>query len=101
MFIELLIAVSNVLDERIKQYQSRGKFGPRDICRLPFEQNIPEFDSKNELHTQIAMVGLEASAEAAKVEKTSRVKTRVAIPSMKKIDRLVLELLNKQKSISV
>jgi hypothetical protein len=95
-----LVAIlnSNVLDERIKQYQSRGKFGPRDICRLPFEQNIPEFDPKNELHTQIAMAGLEASTEAAKVEKTSRVKTKAAIPSMKKIDRLVLELLNKQKS---
>jgi hypothetical protein len=90
---------SNVLDERIKQYQSRGKWGPRDICRLPFEQNIPQFDPNNELHKQLAIAGLEASTEAAKVEKTSRTKTKAAIPSMKKIDRLVLELLDKGESI--
>ena len=90
---------SNVLDEIIKKYQTRGKWGPRDICRLPFEQNIPQFDRNNELHRQIALAGTEAAKEAKAVEKTSRTKTKKAIPSIQKIDKLVSELLNHKKQI--
>jgi hypothetical protein len=89
---------SATIDQVIKKRQPKGKFGPRHICRLPFEQNIPQFDPKNELHKQIALAGIEASKEAIKVKKTSRTKTKTAIPSMEKIDKLVLELLNDKKA---
>jgi len=81
---------SNVINRVIKEHQSRGKFGPRDICRLPFEQNIPLFDSKQTLHKELALLGIQASQEAAKLAKTSRTKIKIAIPSMKKIDELVI-----------
>jgi len=86
---------SEVLDQMIKPHQSRGKFGPRDIGRLPFEFNIPQFDSDNGLHKQIAALGLKAAKEAANLPKTSRLKMKAMISSMKEIDCLVFKLLNK------
>lgn len=79
----------------IKPHQSRGKFGPRDICRLPFEFCIPQFDKDNEIHKQIAALGLEAAKAAMKLPKKSRSNIKNALPQMKEIDRLVSELLKK------
>ena len=84
---------SNVINRLIKEHQSKGKFGPRDICRLPFEQNIPLFDSKQNLHKELAVLGNQASKEAAALAKTSRTKIKAAISSMNEIDKRVLELI--------
>jgi methylase of polypeptide subunit release factors len=84
---------SNVMDKAIKKSQPQGKWGPRHICRLPFEQNIPSFDRHNKLHFRIALAGLRASKEVATVKVTSRAKMKEAIPSMKRIDALVSNLL--------
>lgn len=84
---------SNVLDKAIKKSQPQGKFGPRHICRLPFEQNIPRFDRHNKLHLKIAVAGIKASKEVASVKLTSRAKTKEEIPSMKNIDTFVSDLL--------
>jgi SAM-dependent methyltransferase len=84
---------SKVTDEMIKPHQSRGKFGPRDICRLPFEFNIPQFDANRRLHVQIADLGKKAAREAATLQKMSRLKIKNAVPSMKEIDKLVRQLL--------
>ena len=88
---------SNVINKIIKPYQSRGKFGPRDICRLPFEQNVPQFDPDDKLHAQIASLGIAASKEARRLPRTSRTKTKAAISVMGEIDRLILMLLDKKK----
>lgn len=92
-----LVAIlnSNVVDQMIKKHQPRGKFGPRHICRLPFEFNVPQFDPQNTLHKQIAALGIQASKEAAHLPKMSRLKMKVAMSSMKEIDKLVQELLSK------
>lgn len=74
---------SNTLDKMIKPHQSRGKFGPRDICRLPFEFCIPQFDKDNEIHKQIAALGLEAAKAAMKLPKKSRSNIKNALPQMK------------------
>jgi len=84
---------SDTMNQKIKPYQSRGKFGPRDICRLPFEFNVPIFDSSNEQHKQLATLGAKAAKEATSLPKMSRLKIKAAIPSMKEIDQLVTELL--------
>ena len=84
---------SNTLDELIKPHQSRGKFGPRDICRLPFEFYIPPFDKNKGTHKQIAVLGLEATKEAMKLPKKSRSNIKNALPQMKEINKLVSELL--------
>jgi hypothetical protein len=86
---------SDALDLKIKQYQSRGKWGPRHICRLPFEINLPAFDSQNALHKQIAALGAKATNEASSIPKMSRLQMKSAIPSMKEIDKLVSELFGK------
>jgi type I restriction-modification system DNA methylase subunit len=85
---------SETLDQMIKPHQSRGKFGPRDIGRLPFEFNVPRFDANDKLHAQIADLGVKAAQEAVNLQKTSRLKIKAAIPSMKEIDKLVSELLS-------
>jgi type I restriction-modification system DNA methylase subunit len=84
---------SNTLDQMIKPHQSRGKFGPRDICRLPFEFNIPQFDESKQLHKQIAVLGVKATKEATKLSKTSRLKLKILLPQMKDIDKKVRTLL--------
>jgi hypothetical protein len=84
---------SNTLDQMIKPHQSRGKFGPRDICRLPFEFNIPKFDESKQLHKQIAVLGVKATKEATKLSKTSRLKLKILLPQMKDIDKKVRTLL--------
>ena len=84
---------SNVINQRIKPFQSRGKFGPRDICRLPFEFGIPTFEKDNKLHKQVATIGEEAAKEATNLPKMSRSKIKEAISLMKEIDELVKKLL--------
>lgn len=85
---------SNVINNLIKKHQTRGKFGPRDIGRLPFEQNIPLFDPQVELHKELALLGSQAIGEAFNLTKTSRTKIKAAIPSMKQIDVCVSKLLS-------
>jgi len=90
-----LVAIlnSSVLDEKIKPHQTRGKFGPRDIHRRPFEFFIPEFNRNSKLHKKIAAYGKKAVKEAVDLPKKTRLKTKAAIPSMKKIDKLVQKLM--------
>ncbi|MGD0645681.1 MAG: hypothetical protein ABSA75_12320 [Candidatus Bathyarchaeia archaeon] len=84
---------SNVINNAIKKNQPKGDFGPRHICRLAFEQNIPQFDEENALHIQIASAGAAASREALNVNETSRTKTKKAITAMASIDELVSRLI--------
>ena len=90
-----LVAILNseTLDKMIKPHQPRGKFGPRDITRLPFEFNIPKFDNENELHNKISYQGRKASEEVVELPRMSRKKLKFAIPSMKEINKLISELL--------
>lgn len=80
---------SNTLDKMIKPHQSRGKFGPRDICRLPFEFNIPQFDLNKELHKQLSALGLKATKQATLLPKKSRSNIKNALPQISEIDELV------------
>lgn len=85
---------SAVLNDKIKSIQTRGKFGPRDIHRRPFEFGIPRFNPNSETHKQIAALGKKAAKDAVRLPKTSRLKMKAVIPSMKEIDKLVSQLLN-------
>jgi SAM-dependent methyltransferase len=84
---------SNVINNAIKKNQPKGDFGPRHICRLAFEQNIPRFDRENDLHRRIAVFGVRATREASHVSETSRTKTKEAITAMASIDKLVSRLI--------
>jgi len=84
---------SNVMNKLIKDHQPKGKFGPRHICRLPFEFNIPKFNDQNDLHLKIAKLGQKAAIEADKLPIMSRTKIKKAIPIMSEIDDAVSKLM--------
>ncbi|MGA2913119.1 MAG: N-6 DNA methylase [Methanoregula sp.] len=83
---------SNVLNKKIKPHQTRGQWGPRHICRLPFEFNIPAFNPENETHIQLGILGKKATKEAMKLQVKSRDKIKQSISHIKQIDLLVDEL---------
>ncbi|MHA1686495.1 MAG: Eco57I restriction-modification methylase domain-containing protein, partial [Candidatus Heimdallarchaeaceae archaeon] len=45
---------SDVVNNLIKDLQTKGSFGERDIHRRPLELPIPKFDPNNEIHIQLA-----------------------------------------------
>ena len=54
------------MNERIKRYQTRGAWGERDICRLPFEVvNIPKFSSQDPRHLRLAELSRECHGKMA------------------------------------
>ena len=46
-----------IVDELIKDMQTRGLFGPRHICKKVLELPIPKYNSGNELHMRLAELG--------------------------------------------
>ena len=57
---------AQIIDRLIKPMQSRGLWGPRDICKKVLELPIPQFDEKNEVHMNLAKVGKKCSAKVDK-----------------------------------
>ena len=60
-----LSAVLNAptVDAWIKPMQSRGLWGPRDICKKVLELPIPKFDAKNSAHQRLAELGEDCTAK--------------------------------------
>jgi hypothetical protein len=58
-----LVAVLNApgIDQMIKPMQSRGLFGPRDICKKVFDLPIPKFDPASPEHLQLAQLSEECT----------------------------------------
>ncbi len=52
---DYLVAVLNapIIDELVKPMQSRGLFGPRDICKKVLDLPIPLYDAKNSVHREL------------------------------------------------
>ena len=100
---------SQVVNEAIKPYQSRGLQGERDIHRRPFEVcPIPLFDPQNGLHRQIARVAAEARKTVmewkSKIEGNAgqaREAARKCVqPELAKLNELVGQLLGDMKEVS-
>jgi hypothetical protein len=53
---------SSVIDGLVKPMQSRGLWGPRDICKKVLELPIPEFTTTNRNHSRLAQIA-QRSAE--------------------------------------
>lgn len=94
---------SSIIDETIKQAQSRGEFGPRDIHKKPFEISIPKFDPKDMIHSQLSDLGRKCTSEVKKMLPNLarkynaigwiRKKINEALkPNLDEIDELVLKL---------
>jgi methylase of polypeptide subunit release factors len=56
---------SPIVDDLIKPMQSRGLFGPRDIHKKVWELPIPEFNSTNDDHKALAILGEECTKKVS------------------------------------
>jgi hypothetical protein len=56
---------SSILNERIKEFQTRGLFGVRDIHKKILDIYFPRFDESNEVHLNLASLGETAHKKAA------------------------------------
>ena len=102
-----LAAVLNapVIDKLIKPMQSRGLWGPRDICKKVLELPIPQFGAKNAIHRSLAELGKGCSAKvepwlarggAGKITSIGKLRSMVREmlkDELKEIDELVKKIL--------
>lgn len=56
---------SNWANEKIKAYQSRGLFGPRDIHKTILKLPFPRYVATNEAHKALAAMGVDCSLKVA------------------------------------
>jgi hypothetical protein len=61
-----VILNSPTIDRLIKPMQSRGQWGPRDICMKVWELPIPGFDKGNSAHNELAKLGIECTKKVTK-----------------------------------
>jgi predicted RNase H-like HicB family nuclease len=95
-----------VIDKLIKPMQSRGLWGPRDIHKKVLEPPIPQFDSRNAIHRQLAKLGKDCSDKveqwrvsggAGKIKSIGKLRGMVREmlrDELQEIDILVKEILN-------
>jgi hypothetical protein len=94
---------SPLVNDAIKQYQTRGQWGERDITRLPFRVlPIPKYDPDDPLHKELAAISKACHSKvAALVPKMTRGDIgrqrreirRILKAELAEIDRLVRKLL--------
>jgi len=48
---------SNYANLLIKEFQSRGLFGPRDVCKKILDVPLPQFKARNKIHQKLAELG--------------------------------------------
>jgi len=63
---------SDVVNELIKPYQTKGLFGERDIVRRPFLLSIPRFDPNNPTHRRLAELGKICHEKVSRVRFTKK-----------------------------
>jgi hypothetical protein len=75
---QYLSAVLNspAVDQAIKPLQSRGDFGPRDICMKIWALPIPTYDATNSAHKNLAALGTECSRASEIFMESLPTKTR-------------------------
>jgi SAM-dependent methyltransferase len=91
---------SDVVNEAIKPYQTKGLYGERDIVRRPFMLPIPKFDPNNPVHRRLAELSKACHEKASRIRLTKRgvaarrKEVRDALKAeMAEINKLVSQLL--------
>lgn len=94
-----------LVDTLIKPMQSRGLWGPRDICKKVLELPIPKFNAANPTHQRLAELGEECSAKveswlasggAGKINSIGKLRGMVREmlkDELQEIDKLVKKIL--------
>ncbi len=99
---------SQVLSSKIRDIQSQGLFGARDIHKLIVQQPIPKYYAKNPLHRELVRVAKKAQEKANREEIREYLKevhpNRIRSEGrhllefeLNQIDRLVAEILEEEK----
>jgi SAM-dependent methyltransferase len=63
---------SDIVNEAIKPYQTKGLYGERDIVRRPFMLPIPKFDPNNPVHRRLAELSKISHEKASRIELTKK-----------------------------
>lgn len=95
---------STIIDSTIKPAQARGLFGPRHICKKPFEFPIPNFNPKKSLHTKLSTLGKKCAKKVKEqlhilakkyrsIGKIRRELKEVLKEEIREIDELTMQLL--------
>lgn len=93
---------SEAILDRVRPLQTVGLFGPRDFDKHIFDVPIPAYDSRNDLHLRLSVLGRRASEIAASVGtgtakfQAARKKVRAALAEdgvWSEIENSVLELI--------
>jgi hypothetical protein len=71
--------------------QSRGLWGPRDICKKVLELPIPKFDAKNPVHHRISGLGEECSKKVERWLKSGGVGKIISIGKLRSMIRETLK----------
>jgi hypothetical protein len=58
---------SNTIDMLIKPMQSRGLWGPRDICKKVLELPIPIYKEEKREHQELAQLGIDCTEKVKKI----------------------------------
>jgi len=58
---------SDILNEKIKAFQTTGDFGERDIQKIPLEFPIPQYDPENEKHQRLAELAKKGERKAVEI----------------------------------
>jgi len=92
---------SNVINMAVKPLQTRGLWGERDIHRRPFMIPIPKFERKDAKHLELAELSQRCHSNVAilqlkgkSVRSARREAREFVAKEIKRIDELVLEMLN-------
>jgi len=64
---------SDVVNDAIKPYQTKGLYGERDIVRRPFMLPIPKFDPNNPVHRRLAELSKISHEKASRLSSLRRV----------------------------
>jgi SAM-dependent methyltransferase len=99
---------SNKINDLIKNLQTRGDFGPRDIVKAPFEFPIPLYDRTEESHRELVRLGKKSEKEGEKalaeaernykaVWKIRELVKEALDEELKSIDEIVERLLQTHK----
>jgi len=97
---------SKILSEHVKNLQTRGLWGARDIHRRPLLFNIPHYQPANENHRRLAEISRELHMMVPKLDRTGKKRgissrrrriQKIFYKELEEVDAFVAGMLNLRK----
>jgi hypothetical protein len=83
---------SDIVNEIVKPFQSKGLLGERDIHKKVLEIPIPQFDRKDSIHSRMAVLGKECTAKVSGFAQSGELKGTLAAKRAKARSLLSVEM---------